>query len=717
MKKLSLFVLATVLTACATTPPQKVEPLPTSPVPPVAKIVPKTLTAPHGHARQDEYYWMRDDKREDPEILAHLEAENAYTAKMLAPLQGDIDNLFEEIKGRIAKDDSTVPAKDGAYYYYRRFADGQEYALHCRQPSLDGPETVILDENERAKGHDYYRAAAVTASPSGNLLAVAEDTLSRRVYTIRVRDLTTGEFLADEITGVAPAAVWSAGDTHLFYVKKEEGTLREFQIWRHEMGTTQDQDTLVFEEKDEEFSTWVWKTRTDAYVVISSEQTLSNEHQVIPADQPTAAPTMFLPREDNHEYSIGHDGDRWLIRTNWNAINFRVMTAKLASSGDKSTWTELVAASDEMFVRDVDAFKDFVVVAERREGLPGLRILPKDGSAPFSIAFDEPVYYADMGSNAEYDTGTIRYAYTSLTTPPSVFDYEVATQTSTLRKEDPVLGGFDKADYVAERVWATATDGTRIPISVVHRKDLDRTKPQPLYLYGYGSYGASLDPWFSAARLSLLDRGFIFAVAHIRGGQELGRRWYETGKLLEKRNTFTDFINCGEHLVKQGYTAPDRLVASGGSAGGLLVGAVANMRPDLFAAVVAHVPFVDVVTTMLDETIPLTTFEYDEWGNPNDQKYYEYMLTYSPYDNVEAKDYPALFIFTGLHDSQVQYWEPAKWVARLRAKKTDDKQLLFDVNMDSGHGGSSGRFKRYKEVAKEYAWLLTQVQRHWVPQQ
>lgn len=697
------------LAACSTPAPKKVDPVPTQPTPPVAKVVPKTLTAPHGHERVDEYYWMRDDDRKDPEILAHLEAENAYKDKMLAPLKADIDGLFEEIKGRIAKDDSTVPAKDGDFWYYRRFAEGQEYALHCRRPSAEGEEAVILDENERAKGHDYYRAGVVNPSPSGKLLAVAEDTVSRRIYTLRFRNLETGDWLADEIEGVAPAAAWSAGDTHVFYVRKEEGTLREYQVWRHEMGTPADKDVLVYEEKDSEFYTWVWKTRTDGFIVITSEQTLASEHRVIPADNPTAQPQVFLPREKDHEHDIEHDGDRWLVRTNWKATNFRVMATTLDKSADRDAWTELVPASDDVFVRGVDAFKNHVIVGERREGLPGLRVLPKDGSAAYTIAFDEPVYYANTGTNPEYDTSVIRYGYTSLTTPPSVFDYDLTTRESTLRKEDPVLGGFNKADYVAERVWATAKDGTRVPISVVHRKDLDRTQPQPLYLYGYGSYGASLDPWFSAARLSLLDRGFIFAVAHIRGGQELGRKWYENGKLLEKRNTFTDFIDCGEHLVAQGYTAPDRMVASGGSAGGLLVGAVANMRPDLFGAVVAHVPFVDVVTTMLDETIPLTTFEYDEWGNPNDPKFYEYMLSYSPYDNIEAKDYPAMFIFTGLHDSQVQYWEPAKWVARLRARKTDDRPLLFHVNMDTGHGGASGRFKRYHEVATEYAWLLQQI--------
>jgi oligopeptidase B len=702
MKRATLLTLVCfAFTACATTTTHQ------GPThgPPIAKKEIKELTT-HGHTRIDEYYWMRDDKRQDPQILAHLAAENTYTDSQLAPLTSKIDSLFSEIKSRIAQDDSTVPARKGGHLYWRRFEKGREYAIHCRRSVEDDKEVVILDENERAKGHEYYRAGVVAPSPSGNLLAIAEDTVSRRVYTLRFRDLKTGKFLADEITGVGPAAVWSSKDSHVFYIRKEEGTLREYQVWRHEMGTSADKDVLVYEEKDSEFYSWVDKTRSGDFIVISSEQTLSSEYRVIPADAPTTAPKVFLSREAKHEYSIAHDTNRWLIRTNWKATNFRVMTADLKDSANKETWQELVGASDEIFVRGVDAFEDFVIIQERRGGLPGLQIIPKKDGAPWSVAFEEPVYSARLGTNHEYSTKTLRYRYTSLTTPSSVFDYDIATRTSTLRKENPVLGGFDKTNYVAKRVWVKATDGTKVPVSIVHRKDLDRTQPNPLYLYGYGSYGASLDPWFSAARLSLLDRGFIYAVAHIRGGQELGRHWYENGKLLHKRNTFTDFIDCADELVRGGYTTKEKLTVSGGSAGGLLIGAVINMRPDLFSAAIARVPFVDVVTTMLDESIPLTTFEYDEWGNPNTKKYYEYMLSYSPYDNVGAHKYPALFVFTGLHDSQVQYWEPAKWVARLRERSIGDAPLLFKVNMEAGHGGSSGRFKKYKEIAIEYAWLL-----------
>ena len=704
MKNTFLFVGILLISSCASTG-VVLDPS----VPPVAKKIPKKLTN-HGDTRVDDYYWLRDDERKNPEILDYLRQETAYADGQLKPIKPQIDSLYEEMIGKLAKDDSTVPALRNQHFYWKEFIAGKEYAVHYRRPKDSEKKSVILDENVRAKEHKYYRAGVIEPSSSGRYLAVAEDTLSRRIYTLRIRDLESGEFLSDEINNVAPAAVWSSDDEYIFYIRKEKGTLREYQVWRHKLGTPVEKDVLVYEEKDSEFYVWVWKTRSNDYVVISSMQTLSTEHRIIPAAQPTSEAQVFLPREKNHEYSISHDKNRWLIRTNWEAKNFRVMKSTLKSSADKKAWKPLFPQDENVFVKSVDAFQDYIVIGERREGLPGLRILRKTDEEQWSIEFNEPVYSARLVStNYEYNTSTIRYAYTSLTTPRSEFDYDIVTRNEKLLKEEPVLGDFKKENYKSERVWISATDGTKVPVSIVYRKDLDRTKAQPLYLYGYGSYGASLDPWFSVARLSLLDRGVIYAIAHIRGGQELGRQWYEDGKLFAKRNTFTDFIDAAKGLVERGYTSNKQIAISGGSAGGLLIGAVINMRPDMFAAAVAKVPFVDVVTTMLDESIPLTTFEYDEWGNPNKKDFYEYMLSYSPYDNVGPYKYPSLFVFTGLHDSQVQYWEPAKWVAKLRAMSASNRPLLFRVNMEAGHGGSSGRFRRYQEVAMEYAWILQQL--------
>ncbi|MEE2903811.1 MAG: S9 family peptidase [Myxococcota bacterium] len=704
MKKTSLFIGILILSGCASSNIHQ-----DLKTPPIAKKIRKELVS-HGDTRIDNYYWLRDDERKNPEILNYLRQETAYADAQLEPIKPNIDYLYEEMTSKLAKDDSTVPALRNQHLYWKEYVNGKEYAIHYRTPKGSDSKSVILDENLRAKGHKYYRAGRIEPSSTGRYLAIAEDVLSRRIYTLRIKDLESGEFLSDEISNVAPAAVWSADDKYIFYIRKEKGTLREYQIWRHQIGAPVSEDTLVYEEKDSEFYVWVWKTRSDDYVVISSMQTLSTEHRVIPAAQPTQSPKIFLPREKNHEYSISHDKDRWLIRTNWEAKNFQVMQSQLTTSADKSTWKPLFPKNDEIFIRSVDAFEDYVVIGERRDGLPGLRILRKKDQEQWSIEFSEPVFSARLVStNYEYSTSTIRYSYTSLTTPRSEYDYDIESRKETLLKEDPVLGNFKKGNYKSERVWITATDGTKVPVSIVYHKDLDRSKAQPLYLYGYGSYGASLDPWFSVARLSLLDRGVIYAIAHIRGGQELGRQWYENGKLFAKRNTFTDFIDAAKNLIELGYTSSNLLAVSGGSAGGLLIGAVINMRPDLFEAAVAKVPFVDVVTTMLDESIPLTTFEYDEWGNPNKPDYYEYMLSYSPYDNVGPYNYPAIFVFTGLHDSQVQYWEPAKWVAKLRANSTSDRPLLFRVNMEAGHGGSSGRFRRYQEIAMEYAWILERL--------
>jgi oligopeptidase B len=682
---------------------------------PIAKQIPHELTA-HGHTRNDPYYWMRDDDRDDPEVLAHLRAENEYADAVLAPLADFREALFQEIVARIPQDDTTVPSLEDGYWYYTRVEAGKEYPVHCRKEgSLDAPEQVILDANQRAEGHDYYDARAVNVSVDGRVLAWAEDTVSRRIYTIRFRDLTTGQDLPDVIEGAAPDLVWALDHRTIFYVKKEEGTLREYRVYRHELGTDPANDPLVYEERDAEFYVSLSRSRSREFVFVGCYQTLSHEFFAIDARRPASAPRSVLPREENHEYFVDHANGRFYILTNWQARDFRFMSVEPRRSADKSAWREEIPLREGVLLEDVELFQNFLVANERRDGISRVRVIPwarggrANNDGAHDVAFEETAYTSSIGDNPEFRTDTVRLGYTSMTTPASVIDYRMDSRDRELKKQERVVGEFDRERYATERVTARARDGTSVPISIVHRRDLDRSRPQPLLLYAYGSYGYSMDPTFSSPRLSLLDRGMIFAIAHVRGGQEFGRAWYEDGKLLHKLNTFTDFIDCAEHLVSEGYTAADRLYANGGSAGGLLMGAIANMRPDLFAAIVADVPFVDVVTTMLDETIPLTTFEYDEWGNPNDEQYYRYMLSYSPYDNVAAQAYPNMLVLTGLHDSQVQYWEPAKWVARLRAMKTDDHRLLFSVDMAAGHGGASGRFRRHRETALVYAFLLDQA--------
>jgi len=677
---------------------------------PVAKIVPHRLEA-HGEVRIDDYYWLRDDDRDDPEVLRYIEAENAYTEAQMRPLAGFREALYEEIVARIEQDDSTVPYLDDGAWRYRRYEQGGEYPIFCRRRgSADAPEEVLLDANAEAREHDYYNVSDVDVSSGGTTLAYAEDTVGRRIYTIRLRAMATGAALPDIIEGTAGDFVWARDDRTLFYVKREEGTLREFQVWRHAVGTPPSDDALVFHERDPEYWLTLSLTKSKRYVVVASYQTLSFEMLTIPADAPTTAPRVFLPREERHEYAIDHIGDRFYVLTNWQARNFRLMSVPLEQSQDKNAWREEIPARDGVLLEGFELFTRHLVVSERREGIARLRVIPWQArDQAHEIAFDEDVYVSGFGDNVEPDTDTLRFEYTSLTTPHSVFDYDMETRERALRKQERVLGDFDRGDYVAHRLVVTARDGANVPVSIVHRRDLDRSRPQPLLLYGYGAYGYSADPVFRSHRLSLLDRGVIFAIAHVRGGQELGRAWYEDGRLMHKRNTFTDFIDCAERLVSDGWTAPDKLFAYGASAGGLLMGAVANMRPDLFRAIVADVPFVDVLTTMLDETIPLTTFEYDEWGNPNERAYYDYILSYSPYDAVQRRDYPAMLVLSGLHDSQVQYWEPTKWVAKLRALRTDDDPLLLFTSMDAGHSGASGRFRAHRENALVYAFLLSLV--------
>ena len=681
-----------------------------APKPPIAKRVPHAMTH-HGHTRQDPYYWLRDDSRKDPEILQYLKDENAYVDVVLKSTEKLQEELFEEIKGRIKKDDASVPYLLDGYWYYTRFEQGKEYPIHCRKAgSLEGVEEIVLDVNQEAAGHSYYRALGLKVSENNQLLAFGEDTLSRRIYTLRFKDLKTGKVSDEKVEGTAGSYAWASDNKTIFYVKRDEKTLRAYQLWRHTLGTDASSDTLVFEEKDDTFHIGIRRTKSRKYLILRSDSTLVTEERVLSADNPNGTFEPFLPREANHEYAVDHAGDRFYIRTNWQAENFRLMSSTLENSGDKSSWESVIPPKDDVYLESFEVFKDFLVTNQREDGLLGLTIIPwAQPDAAHNIDFGEVAYSAELGVNPSYDTTTLRYTYESLVTPDSVFDYDMVSREKTLKKQDEVLGGYDPANYKTERLWVAARDGVKVPVSLVYRRDLDRSQPHPLYQYGYGSYGYSIDPYFAAARLSLLERGFIVAIAHIRGGQEMGRQWYENGKLLKKMNTFTDFIDVSKALIDQGYTASDKLVAVGGSAGGLLVGAVANMAPQTYRVVVAHVPFVDVVTTMLDESIPLTTFEYDEWGNPNDKTYYDYMLSYSPYDQVGKQDYPHLLVMTGLHDSQVQYWEPAKWVARLRHRKTDNNLLLFHTNMEAGHGGASGRFRRYKETALEYAFLLTRV--------
>lgn len=671
---------------------------------PVARIIPQQLTM-HGHTRTDNYFWLKE--RENPEVLAYLQAENAYTDAMTAQTKEMQDALFTEMKSRIREKDESVPYKYDDYYYYVRYEEGREYPLHCRKKgSMDAAEELIIDENERAEGHDFYSLGEYEVSPDHRILGYTEDTVSRRLYVLRFKDLSTGKEFPETITNVAGDLAWANDNKTVFYTRKDVNTLQENKVYRHVLGTDPRTDVLVFEEKDDAFSLGVESTKSQRYVFIESSSTLATEIRFIDADHPEGTFTVFLPREKDHEYEVIHDRDKFYIITNWKAQNFRLMETPVSNTAHKEQWKEVIPHREDVLLEGMDVFRDHLVIEERKEGLLHLRVMDKQHHTEHYIDFGEPAYTAWLDEVPEYNTDVMRFRYTSLTTPVSTYDYNMRSQQKTLLKQQAVLGTFDKNNYVTERVYVPAADGAKIPVSIVYRKDFKKDGTHPLYQYAYGSYGSSTDVYFSSTRLSLLDRGFAFAICHIRGGQEMGRHWYEDGKLLKKKNTFTDFIACSDYLVSHHYTGTDRLVASGGSAGGLLMGAVANMRPDLYGVIVADVPFVDVVTTMLDESIPLTTYEYDEWGNPNDRKYYDYMLSYSPYDNVKAQAYPNMLVTTGLHDSQVQYWEPAKWVAKLRSMKTDNKLLLLKTNMEAGHGGASGRFEGLKEIAFEYAFLL-----------
>ncbi|MEO1515712.1 MAG: S9 family peptidase [Bacteroidota bacterium] len=669
--------------------------------PPEAEKIPKELSI-HGDTRIDNYYWMND--REDPKVISYLNAENDYTTQSLQHTEPLQKQLYDEIIARIKQDDISVPYKDNGYYYLTRYESSKEYPIYVRKKgSLDAEEEITLDVNQLAEGFDYFAAVGLSVSPNNQLLAYGEDTLSRRIYTVRVKNMVDGQLLEDAIPNTTGRVIWANDNKTFFYTVKDK-TLRAYKIFKHRLGTPASEDVEIFHESDETFSCYVYKSRSDKYIIIGSYQTLSNEFRFIDADTPDAEFRVFQPRQRNLEYNIEHDGDKFYVRTNLDARNFRLMETPVNATS-KDNWKEVIPHREDVLLGDVDAFKDFMALSERKNGITQLRIRHKNGD-DHSVAFKEDAYLAYVSTNREFDTELLRVGYQSMTTPNSIYDYDISKRSLQLLKQQEVIGDFDPENYVSERVYAEARDGVKVPISLVYRKGFEKNASAPLLLYGYGSYGNSMEPYFSSVRLSLLDRGFVYAIAHIRGGEEMGRHWYEDGKLLKKKNTFTDFIDCGDYLVKEKYANKEQVYAMGGSAGGLLMGAIINMRPEMFRGVVAAVPFVDVITTMLDESIPLTTGEFDEWGNPKDKEYYDYIKSYSPYDNVVAKDYPNMLVTTGLHDSQVQYWEPAKWVAKLREFKTDDNKLLLHTNMKAGHSGASGRFRRYKETALQYAFFL-----------
>jgi oligopeptidase B len=664
----------------------------------------------HGDTLKDDYYWMNayfKKTADSGKVVQYLVEENRYTDTMMSGVRQLRDELFIEMKGRIKEKDESVPVLRNGYYYYTRNEQGKEYYKYCRKKgNLDAPEEILLDVDEMAKGHTYFSVAGFNVSPDSKLIAYGVDTVSRRQYVIQVKNLETGALLSDKIFPTTGDVTWANDNKTFFYTVTNPVTLLTEKINRHQLGADPARDVVVYEEKDNSNYIGVSKTRSKNYIVIQSRATLSSECRVLDANNPRGAFTVVQSRMKDVLYDVDHWGDKFLLVTNWNAKNFRLMETPLTKT-DSSNWKEVIPHRASVFLEGIDVFKNYWVITERKEGLLQLRIQNKTNDQEHYLDFGEAAYTAYVGSNAEFNTDIMRYGYTSLTTPNSTYDYNMATKDRKLLKQQEIVGGYDVKSFTTERLYATATDGTLVPISLVYKKGMAKDGKAPLLLYGYGSYGASMDASFSSARLSLLDRGFVFAIAHIRGGQEMGRHWYEDGKLMKKKNTFTDFIDCAEFLIKQQFTSKEHLYAQGGSAGGLLMGAITNMRPDLWNGVVAQVPFVDVINTMLDESIPLTTTEFDEWGNPKNKEAYAYMKSYSPYDNVAKKDYPNLLVTTGLHDSQVQYFEPAKWVAKLRAMKTDKSLLLLHTNMEVGHGGASGRFDFLKDVALVYGFILS----------
>ncbi|CAL2107525.1 S9 family peptidase [Tenacibaculum vairaonense] len=683
---------------------------------PVAEKQPTKLEK-HGDVREDNYFWMRlTDEQKNAEVkdeqtqkvYDYLNKENSFYEEMTSETKGFQEELFQEMKGRIKEDDESVPYKKNGYYYITRYEKGQQYPIYSRKKkNLEAKEEVMFNVNDEAKGHEYFQLGGLNVSPDNKLVAFAVDTVSRRQYVMRVKNLETGEVLKDKIDNTTGGSVWANDNKTLFYTKKDPVTLRSSQIYKHTLGTDASKDELVFEEKDETFGTFVTKTKSKKYIVVGSYNTVSTEYQVLEANNPNGELRIVQPRERNLEYDIAHYGDHFYIKTNKDgATNFKLMKTP-ENKTTKENWVDVIPHREGTLFEDFSIFKDYLVLEERSEGLNKIRIKRWDGSADYYLPFDEETYSAGVYSNPEFDTDIIRYSYNSMTTPSSVIDFNMKDKSKDVKKEQEVLGGkFDKANYISKRLWVPARDGKKIALSIVYHKDTEINENTPVLQYAYGSYGYTISDGFSTTRLSLLDRGFIFALAHIRGSQYLGREWYEDGKMLNKKNTFNDFIDCSKYLIDNKYTSAKHLYAMGGSAGGLLMGAIINMNPELYNGIIAAVPFVDVISTMLDDSIPLTTGEYDEWGNPNNKEYYDYIKSYSPYDQVEAKAYPNMLVTTGLHDSQVQYWEPAKWVAKLRELKTDNNLLFLHTNMDAGHGGASGRFEALKETAEEYTFFL-----------
>lgn len=671
--------------------------------PPVAEQIDTTMTI-HGDTRVDKYYWMND--RNDPKVISYLTAENNYLDTIMGPHKELRKKLYEEMRGRIMETDASVPYLKNGYYYYSRYETGKEYPIYCRKKgSLEASEEIILNVNVLAAGHQYYQVGAISVSPDALWLAYGVDTVSRRQYTIYIKNLQTGEVLADAIPETSGSAAWASDNKIFFYTVKNPVTLREERVMRHVTGTDVQTDKEIFNEKDETFYVEVQRSKSGKFIMIESSSTVSTEYRILDASKPDGAFRVFEPRKRDHLYEIDHQDDKFYVVTNWDAVNFRLMECGLEKTA-RENWKEVIAHRPDVLLQGIELFRHHMVLSERKNGLTQLRVINSQTKEDHYLQFEEPAYVASISINPEFDTKTLRYSYTSMQTPVSTYDYDMDTKKTELRKRQEVLGGYDPKNYVTERLYVTARDGVKVPVSLVYKKGFEKNGKMPLLLYGYGSYGYSIEPGFNSNRLSLLDRGFAYAIAHIRGGEEMGRQWYEDGKLFKKMNTFNDFIDCAEYLVKAHYTDSSHLYAMGGSAGGLLMGAIVNMRPGLWNGVIAAVPFVDVITTMLDESIPLTTGEFDEWGNPKKKDYYDYMKAYSPYDNVKAQAYPNMLVTTGLHDSQVQYWEPAKWVAKLRELKTDNHMLLMHTNMEAGHGGASGRFKALEDVALQYAFLL-----------
>ena len=683
---------------------------------PKAEIQAKSLTI-HNSTRIDNYFWMRltDEQKtaknkdaQTQKVEAYLNSENEYFDKVTASTNNFQEELFEEMKGRIKEDDTSVPYFRNNYFYITRFEKGSQYPIYSRKKeNLEAKEEILFDVNKEAEGYEYFQLGGLNVSPNNTLVAFATDTVSRRQYTIQIKNLETGNILTDKIENTTGGSVWSNDNKTLFYTKKDPLTLRSSSIYRHILGTDASEDVIVYEEKDETYSTYVYKTKSHKFIVIGSSSTLSSEFRIISADKPYGDWKIIQPREDNLEYSLAHYGDYFYIQTNKDgALNFKLMKTPVNKT-TKENWVDVIPHRNETLLEDVSIFKNYLVIEERTQGLGRIRIKTWDGKEDYYLPFDEETYSAGVYANPEFDTEVIRYSYNSMTTPNSVIDFNMRNQTKEVKKEQEVLGGkFNKSNYKSERVWATARDGKKVAISLVYHKDTELNKDTPLLQYAYGSYGYTISDGFSSTRLSLLDRGFVYAVAHIRGGQYLGREWYNDGKMMNKKNSFFDFIDCSKYLIENKYTSAKHLYAMGGSAGGLLMGGISNFNPELYNGIIAAVPFVDVISTMLDESIPLTTGEFDEWGNPKEKEAYDYMLSYSPYDQVEAKDYPNMLVTTGYFDSQVQYWEPAKWVAKLREVKTDNNILLLHTNMDVGHGGASGRFDSLKETAIDYTFLL-----------